>query len=430
MPRDVTRLRNIGIMTTVDAGNARCRERLIERICRRAATDGEPLPAERLAPARIGTWTPRSGPFADEPTSLALLEGVARAIDGALLVIDGGRDAPEAAEAPFREMRGRRVPCIAHIDEVGPARDLEALLEALEPALGVIAVPVHVPWHDERESGVIDLLDQRLAVEGPGHDRGLRRVPEQAAELVARMRRRIVDVCAELDESILGASSAGLDIGADELARALRKATLTRGSGVLVVTCGALRSGRGTGSLLDALVTYLPSPADRPPVFGVDPRRSVDVARFAWEGDALSAVVFARSVEPELGRLTWLRIYSGVMHVTESVVVLPRGERGRIERIFVPEATGLVEVEDARPGAIVCVTGPLDAGIGDTVACVRAPAIIDEAHAPAHALPSVPSSPRAATDGFAAPHSHTVWSVARSLRSSPSSTASLRRTRG
>jgi len=427
MPRDVTRLRNIGIMTTIDAGNARCRERLFERIRRRDAADGEPLPSERFAPARMGTWTPCSGPFADEPSSLAIVEGTARAIDGALLVLDGGRDAAEAAEASFREVRGRRIPCIAHIDEVGTPRDLEALLEALEPALGVIAVPLHVPWHDEGESGVIDLLDQRLVVEGTAHGRELRRVPKEAAELVARMRSRIVDVCAELDESILGATSAGLDVGADELARALRKATLARDSGVLVVTCGSLRSGRGIGLLLDALVTYLPSPADRPPVFGVDPRRSVTVARFAREGDALAAVVFATSLEPELGRLTWLRIYSGVMHVTESVLVLPRDERARIERIFVPEASGLVEVEEARPGAIVCVTGPLDAGAGDTIACVRAPAAIDEAHAPAETVPA----PAAMTaDGFVAPHAHTVWSVARALRSAPGSSAGLRRTRG
>src|SRR5690606_17638008 len=127
--------------------------------------------------------------------------------------------------------------------------------------LGMTTLPIHLPWTDERGTHVIDVLEQRLVLEpDTGTQRKLRPLPEQARETVGRLRRRIVDACAEIDDAIHGASAAGLEVGADELARALRKAALARDARVLVVTCGSLRGRRGVGLLLDALVTYLPSP--------------------------------------------------------------------------------------------------------------------------------------------------------------------------
>lgn len=433
MQRDVSRLRNISVLASGDAGDATYRERFFEligggRTSEGAAPVGGPLIGRDASPARSGTWTPRSGPFVEEPTTVTVVEHAPRAIDGAVVVLDGGRAATtETGKAALRDASSRRVPCVVFIDDVGGLEDLETMVDELELDLGMSTVPVYVPWSDERGTHIIDVLEQRLVLESDdGAERSLRPLPMQAREIVGRVRRRIVDVCAEVDDSIHGASAAGLDVGADELARALRKATIARdaqGARVLVVTCGSSRAGRGVGLLLDAVVSYLPSPAERPPVFGVDPRRSVRVARFAREDDALSATVIASTDVPDVGQLTWLRIHSGTLDVSANLALSPDDARGAVERLFLPDVRGLRETDTAGPGAVVGVTGLSGARAGGTVSCVRAPVVLDEAQAP--------RGPEAHGTTYVAPHhTGTIWSVARGLQSVPISSTGLRRTRG
>jgi elongation factor G len=398
MHRDVTRLRNIGIMASVDAGNATCRACIVELAGGLHAPnrEGERCSSETLPgefPATIGTWASRSGPFAGEPTRIAVVEGTSHVFDGALVVLDGARGAAATAEAPLRELCARRVPCVAFIDDVGGIEDLEAMTDSLESDLGLNAVPLHVPWNDDEGVHVIDVLEQRLIVEGRDGHRKRRPLPKKAREHVARIRRRIVDVCAEHDESMLGLSATGLDVGADELARALRKVAIARDARVLVVACGSLRARRGVGLLLDALVSYLPSSQERPPAFGVDPRRGVRVARLPREDAALAMGAFAMTDHPSLGRLTWLRLYSGTLRAGTPVAVLPRDARGVVEQLFVPDVSGLVETEVVGPGAIVCATGLAEASPGDTLACIRSPVVLDE-----RPLPLCPPSRAAASD--------------------------------
>ncbi|HVJ92907.1 MAG TPA: hypothetical protein VM580_24065 [Labilithrix sp.] len=429
MHRDVTHLRNIGILASVDAGNVTWRKRIFELIGGGGMTDDEsldgPLLGRGVSPASSGTWTPRSGPFAEVPISFNIVACAPRVFDGTVVVLDGARGSAETAEAALRDMCARRVPCIVFVDDVGGIDDLEAMVDALESDLGITSVPVHLPWNDLQGAHVIDVLEQRLVIspEGAGK-RHLRPVPAEVEETVARIRRRIVDICAEVDDGIHGASAAGLDVGADELARALRKATLACEARVLVVTCGSLRARRGVGLLLDALSTYLPSPAERPPVFGLDPRRSLTVARFAREGDALSATVFATTELPAVGKLTWIRVHSGRVDVSAKVTVLPRNATARIERIFLPDVRGLLEVNTAGPGDVVCVTGA-DASAGDTISCVRAPVVLDDSHAPRRAAPSPPT-----VDSVAPRRTRASWSVARGVQSRPVADSGLRRSRG
>lgn len=397
MQRDITCLRNIGIMASVDAGSATCRERIFE-LADRLRDDRDRGHARRAAqatfpwPATMVSWTPRSGPFVDEATSVSVVDSPLRAIDGAVLILDGARGTGESGETIFRAARARGVPCVAFIDDAGETRDFEAMVAALESDLDVTAAVVYAPFRDERGAYVIDLLEQRLVLERDGA-RTLKPLPAAAREIAARMRRRIVDVCAEVDESIMGASAMGQDIGADELARALRKATIARGSKVIPVACGSLRVGRGVGLLLDAVVTYLPSPAERPPVFGMDPRRNMKVARFPRDEDALSAIVFATTHEPSLGDVMWLRILSGTLRVGAPLALLPEDARGKVERIHLPDRFGFEELEEAGPGSIVCASAFSKANVDDTLTDARAPVILNlapskdeyrtrEAHAP------------------------------------------------
>lgn len=392
MQRDLTRIRNIGIMASVDAGNTQCRERLFEAIGGLHAGAGQDVYAGRIHPAHLspassGDWTARSGPFAEETTTLAIIAGGSSAVDGALIVLDGSQGA-ESAEPLLREMILRRLPGVVFVDDLGRPEDLEAMVDALEADLGWTTVTVHLPWNDDRGVHVIDVLEQRLVVESNSGEHERRPISAPALVAVRRLRQRVIDVCAEVDESIQGAQAMGLETGAYELARALRKAVLARGSRVLVVTCGSLRARRGASLLLDALVTYLPSPAERPPVFGVDPHRSVAVARFAREGDGFSARVFAATDVPILGRLTWIRIHSGTIGTGATMLLLPRGEKVQAERIFEPDARGLLELGSAGPGAVVCVSGVVDARPGDTLSCARAPIMLDDIPSASSSAPS------------------------------------------
>lgn len=426
MQRDVTNLRNIGIMATIDAGNAPCRESIFElMVGAREASDGATVHPRPLAPASSGTWTPRSGPFAGKATPLTFVARNRRAVDGALVVLDGARGTAETADPVLRDLCARIVPCVVFIDDVVGHAEMQAMVDALEADLDTPVVPVCVPFHDGRSAHVIDVIEQRLVVEPDGTGaRELHPVPPEVEDAVRRLRRRIVDICAERDLSIREARDACRFVPAVTLARALRKAALASESRVLIATGGSLRARRGVAALLDALVTYLPSPAERPPVVGVDPRRSQPVARFAREGDALGALVFATTDEASLGRLAWLRIYSGRMDAQSSVLLLPRGETKTIERIFQPTARELRELETAGPGAIVCVSGVADALAGDSLSCLRAPIVLDDA-----ARARRPSmAPTTYSEVLAPRHLRSVRS-ARGVQSEPLSNSGLRRTR-
>ncbi|AKV02291.1 Translation elongation factor G [Labilithrix luteola] len=390
MQRDITCLRNIGIITTIDAGKTIARDRIVDLAKAPSGSEGSESVAHGAAPVTMVSWTPRSGPFADESTSIVIVESAPRVIDGAVLVLDAARGASEGAESAFREMRARGIPCLAFVDDVGDERDFQAITESLAAELDVTALPLYLPWNDGPRPQIIDILEQRLVIEREdGRVRDRRAVPRDARDIVARLRRRIVEVCAEVDESILGATSVGLDIGADELARALRKATTARDSRILLVACGSLRARRNVGGLLDSVVTHLPSPAERPPVFGFDPRREVTVARFPREGDAFSAIVVGTTNDASLGALTWLRVHSGTMRAGAPLLALPSEETGRPSRIFLPDLDALEEVEEAGPGSIVCTTGLVGLQPGETLSDARAPVLLTEVGA---AKPAVSSS--------------------------------------
>ncbi|MBX3209114.1 MAG: hypothetical protein KF764_29040 [Labilithrix sp.] len=394
MQCDITCLRNIGIISSVDMGSTTCRERILD-IVERARTGGRRAQTRPpVLPATTVAWTPLSGFLAGDAVRVTFVDDDAlAAIDGALFVLDGARGTVESAEAAFRAARARRVPSIAFVDDVGDVADLEAMAAALEQELQSPAVLVHVPWRDDDGVHVIDVLEQRLVSErDDGRVRELRRVPPGARHVVARMRQRIVDVCAELDETVRGASAVGIDVGAYELARALRKATCARQASVIPVTCGSVRAGRGVGLLLDALVTYAPSPAERPPALGTDPRRGVAVARFARSVDAVSAIAFASTDDRALGRLTWLRVQSGTLRAREPLLLLPPDRRGSFERLFIPARGGFERIEEAGPGSVVCAAGFPEVTAGETVSDVRAPVVFERS-------PSSPPKRGAASAG-------------------------------
>ena len=406
MPRDITRIRNIGIMAHVDAGKTTCAERILF-LAGRIRTKGEvhdgnahldfhPLERKKgitiQAAATSVPWTPSSGLFAGQDHVVSLVdtpghvdftievERSLRVLDGAVFVLDGASGVECQSETVFRQASHHRVPCIAFVNKMDkPGADFDACLRDIEEKLGVTAVPVQAPWHgaDPQRLSVLDVVTRELVVESDG-GREQRRLPlpEEAVARVDALRRRVIEAVADHDSVVMDAFCTGREVSADALARALRKATAHRS--ILVVTCGSALDDIGIGPLLDAVVSYLPSPAPR-------------------EAEPLSALVFKSTHDRSAGLVTWLRVYSGTLRRGDPVVVMPRGARERVGRIFIPDADAREAVESVSAGSIVCVMGLEGVRTGETIADPRAPITLESIRVPEPVV-SVVVEPKTAHD--------------------------------
>lgn len=424
MPRDIRRLRNLGIMAHVDAGKTTCAERILF-LAGRIRTKGEVhhgnthfdhLPLERQkgitiqASAGAVPHTPVRGPFAGIEHRLQLIdtpghvdftievERSLRVLDGAVFVLDAASGVECQSETVFRQASRHGVPCLAFVNKIDkPGADFAACLRDVEERLGVRPVPIILPAHtDDGELAIADVVARELVVDRDG-GRVQERLPlpESIRDEVEAVRRRVVEICAEVDEGILDAFCAERDV--DELAvhRALRRVTLERRG--LVVLAGAALQDCGIGALLDAVVSYLPSPLDRPPIEGVDPRTG-EPASCAPDPDApLAALAFKSTFDRNAGLVTWLRVYSGTLRSGDAVVVLPRNARERVGRLFLPDAGGREEVDEASAGSVVCVTGLGQVRTGETLAARDALVALESIEVP-DAVVSIVVEPKTSSD--------------------------------
>lgn len=382
MHRDIRRLRNVGIYSH----------------------DRRVTPH----PPRGVLWTPSFGSLAAETHALTLVElpqGKAssaeweralRAVDGVIVMVDASTPTPPATV--LSRIRKHDVACVVAVsglDEVGA--DFDARVSELEAALGSSAVVLQRPYTDEKGVHVVDVIEQRLVV---AIDDGLRRklvpLPKSLHASIDLERRRIVDICAEADDAIMGASSVGMDVGADELQRALRKKLSVKT--VYDARISAVVCGSNLDAILDAATNLLPSPADRPPVRGVDPKRGTAVARFPREDDALAAVAFAEkdpSVEAPAGlsstseRAVWVRVYSGTLTANAVTWSFAPGlgapAKIQVDKLLVPVSGDLVEVDEACAGSIVLAHVRGVVVLGETFTDPRAPVELWCARAPERA---------------------------------------------
>jgi elongation factor G len=424
MPRDICRLRNIGIMAHVDAGKTTCAERILF-LAGRIRTKGEVhhgnthfdhLPLERQkgitiqASAGAVPHTPSRGPFAGIAHRLQLIdtpghvdftievERSLRVLDGAISVLDAASGVECQSETVFRQAAAHRVPCLAFVNKIDkPGADFAACLRDIEERLGVRPVPLGLPARTEDGAlAVADVLARELVVDrDEGRVQERLPLPPSMMEEVETARRRVIEICAEVDEHVLEAFCSGRDVEERELARALRTVTLERRA--LVVLAGAALQDCGIPALLDAVVSYLPSPLDRPPVEGIDPRTGEASSRAPEATAPLSALAFKATFDRNAGLITWLRIYSGTLHSGDAVVVLPRNVRERVGRVFLPDAAGREEVDEASAGSVVCVTGLGSVRTGETLSDPRAAIALESIRVP-DAVVSIVVEPKTASD--------------------------------
>lgn len=395
-------------MAHVDAGKTTCAERILFLAGRIRQTgevhDGNTRldfhPIERQkgitiqAAATTVKWTPSSGPFANEPHVVSLVdtpghvdftievERSLRVLDGAVFVLDGASGVECQSETVFRQAAHHEVPCIAFVNKMDkPGADFDACLSDIEDKLAITAVPVQMPLVVDGQLAIVDVLTRELVVESDGGRKAERRpLPDTAHDAVEKMRLRVFTAAAEHDDALMSAYCDRQDPSARELALALRKGVLARK--LLVVTCGAALADIGIGPLLDAVASYLPSPEERRP---------------CREDEPFAALVFKSTHDRMAGLVTWLRVYSGTLHGGDAVLVMPRRVRERVGRIFIPDADGREPVDVVGAGTIVCATGLEGVRTGETISDPKSPTALDAIRIPDPVV-SVVIEPKTAQD--------------------------------
>ncbi|MFB9685099.1 elongation factor G [Amycolatopsis plumensis] len=378
-------VRNLGILAHVDAGKTTVTERILHRTGAThktgevhdgtTVTDFDPQERDRgitiFAAAVSCTWAGHRLTLIDTPGHVdftAEVERSLRVLDGAVAVFDGVAGVEPQSETVWRQADRHGVPRIAFVNKLDRAgADLDAAVASIRARLHPAPLVVQLPiGREDGFTGVIDLL----------------RLPEDASAEARRRRRVLEEAVAELHPVALDEFCATGTITAETLEKALRELTLS-GEG-LVVLCGAAYRDRGIEPLLDAVVAYLPSPADVPPV---RPDRPADPA-------APLAALVVKVVSTATGRLTYLRVYSGTLrkgdHVTDA------GRTERVARVLRVQAARHSEVDSAVAGDIVAVAGPKAARVGATLCAPGAPVLLEP---PVTADPVVSVAVEARRDG-------------------------------
>ncbi|MER8182329.1 elongation factor G [Kitasatospora sp. NPDC094015] len=385
-------VRNLGILAHVDAGKTTVTERVLHltgATHRRGevhdgttVTDFDPQERERgitiFAAAVSCTWdghrinlidTPGHVDFADE------VERSLRVLDGAVAVFDAVAGVEPQSESVWRQADRHGVPRIAFVNKLDRAgADLDTAVDSIRRRLHPAPLVVQLPIGRESGfTGVVDLVRLR-ALLWTGNGDGVREgpVPDELLTEAQQRRRQLEEAVAELHPAALEEFCATSALGAATLATALRD--LTRTGAGLVVLCGSAYRNRGIEPLLDAVVAYLPSPLDVPPVRGTldgaPQERSADPAA------PFAGLVF--KVHPATtGRLTFLRVYSGTVRKGDSVLDAGTGRVERIARILRVQADRHEEMHRAAAGDIVAVVGPKAARTGATLCAAGAPLVLE-----------------------------------------------------
>jgi elongation factor G len=307
-----------------------------------------------------------------------------RVLDGVVAVFDAVGGVEPQSETVWRQADRYGVPRLAFVnkmDRVGA--DLPRCLKMMRERLKANPVLIQLPLGEvDKFRGVIDLVAMKALVyedSGQGTRFAVAEIPADYQELALEQHGQLLEVLAEVDEEIMERYLADQPVAADRIKAALRRGTISLE--VVPVLCGAAFKNKGIQPLLDAVVDYLPSPVDIPPVRGLDPKGNV-VERGATDEEPLAALAFKLLSDPYVGHLTFLRIYSGVLASGTSVLNATKGAKERIGRLLKMHANKREEISEAYAGDIVAAVGLRHTTTGDTLADERAPVILETLHIP------------------------------------------------
>jgi elongation factor G len=411
------RTRNIGIMAHIDAGKTTSTERMLyytgvtykmgEVHDGSATMDWMAQEQERgitiTSAATTCYWNDHRINIIDTPGHVDFtieVERSLRVLDGAVAVFCGVGGVEPQSETVWRQADRYVVPRIAFVnkmDRVGA--DFGNVMTMMRERLAANPVALQVPIGvgDDFE-GVVDVVEEKAIYwddETLGAQFRHAPVPDALADTVAQTRERAIEAAADVDEDLTARYLDGETISADQIRKALREATLSLR--IIPVLCGSAFKNKGVQPLLDAIVDYLPSPLDVPPVRGYDPRAEREVVRKADENAPFAGLIFKLMSDKHVGHLTFLRVYSGVVQSGDAVWNARRQRKERIGRLLQMHANKRQEVDAAHAGEIVAVVGLKDTATGDTLSDPRHPVVLEALEFPEPVL-SIAIEPKTAAD--------------------------------
>ena len=393
----LARTRNIGIMAHIDAGKTTTTERIlyytgrnykIGEVHEGAATmDWMVQEQERgitiTSAATTCSWRDNWINIIDTPGHVDFtveVERSLRVLDGAVAVFDAVAGVEPQTETVWRQANKYNVPRICFVnkmDRIGA--DFERTVEMIRDRLDALPAVIQLPIGAESEfKGVIDLLDEKALVwsSDMGEEWETLDIPADMASEAEDARHQLVDVVSNFDDTIMEKYLAEEPITADDLRRALRTATLA--AAVVPVLCGSAFKNKGVQPMLDAVVDYLPSPLDLPPTEGHKPNKPEEIEeRKADDSAPFSALAFKIMTDPYVGKLTYIRVYSGTLEKGASLSNSTKDKKERVGRILQMHANHREDKDAVFAGDIVAVVGLKNTTTGDTLCAPGHPIVLE-----------------------------------------------------
>jgi elongation factor G len=403
MPRTVPieRLRNIGIVAHIDAGKTTTTERIlyytgktykIGEVHEGAATmDWMPQEKERGITITAATtacyWKDHQINIIDTPGHVDFSVEVVRSmkvLDGIIFIFSAVEGVQPQSEANWRWADRFGVPRIAFINKLDRlGADFYRVFNEIEKKLSIKPVAVQIPVGAEDQfKGVIDLMNMKAIIwleETLGAKYEVVDIPPEYLEKAQGWRARMVEAIVENDDELMMRYLDGEEVPVEDLKRVLRGATINRK--LVPVLCGSAFKNKGVQPLLDAVIDYLPSPLDVPPVKGINPKTSEEEERKPFDEEPFCAYVFKVMSDPYAGQLTYFRVFSGKVSAGSYVYNATKDKKERIGRLLLMHANSREDVQEAAAGEIVAAVG-LDATTGDTLCDEKSPILLEKLEFP------------------------------------------------
>lgn len=410
-------IRNIGIMAHIDAGKTTTTERMLFYSGRlhqmgevhdgTAVMDYMEQEQERgitiTSAATTCEWNGRQINIIDTPGHVDFtveVERSLRVLDGAVAVFCGVGGVQPQSETVWHQARKYRVPCIAFVNKMDrTGADMAAVVAEMRERLAAPAVAMQIPIGSEEQfRGVVDLVDMQAFVydeKSLGAKYSIEDISEDLAVKAEEARAAMIEYVAERDDALMEKYIEDVDVDRESLAAGIRRATL---AGSLVpVYCGSSLRNKGVQPLLDAVVNYLPSPLEVPPVRGLDPKTGDELVRRAGDNEPASALVFKIARDEHVGKLAFVRVYSGTLQKGKNIFNPSTGKRERINRIMKMHADQRSIVDQLFSGEIGAIPGLKFATTGDTLCAENAQISLERIEFPEPVI-SMAIEPRSISD--------------------------------
>ena len=400
--------RNIGIMAHIDAGKTTTTERILfytgvnykigETHDGTATMDWMAQEQERgitiTSAATTCYWQGTKNQFPqtriniiDTPGHVDFtveVERSLRVLDGSVTVMCAKGGVEPQSETVWRQADHYKVPRMIYVNKMDiMGADFYNVLNMIHDRLKCNAVPIQLPiGKEETFKGIIDLveMDADIYYDDLGKDMRVEEIPADMMELAQEYRTKLLDACADLDDEIMELVLEEQPVPQDKIRAAIRKGTIE--NKIVPVTCGTSYRNKGVQKLLDAIVDFMPAPTDIPPIKGINPDTEEEEDRPSSDSEPFSALAFKIATDPFVGRLSFIRVYSGVLNTGTSVLNSTKGQKERIGRILQMHANHREDIETVYSGDIAAVIGLKNTTTGDTLCDEKAPIILESMEFP------------------------------------------------